>query len=117
MEKKELFDMRLNMRRDADKNKAKIMHTLEALKGKGEIKPSMLSKLGINADRFTSQRTMMTSGSNVESHRGRFNPNASQGEVNVQTADQIQRNGSLGANSEEEQPLSAPATTLNPIRK
>jgi len=41
------------MRRDADKNKQKVMATLDALKAKGEIKPNMLTKLGINPDRFS----------------------------------------------------------------
>lgn len=50
--------MRLNMRREADTNKAKVMATLEALKAKGEIKPSMLKRFGINPDRF-SNRSML----------------------------------------------------------
>lgn len=81
-EKKELFDMRLSMRRDADKNKAKIMTTLESLKSKGEIKPSMLTKLGINPDRFSTV-SMMRSGSAAGSNgaSARFNPNASTGDV------------------------------------
>lgn len=63
-EKKEIFDMRLSMRRDADRNKAKIMSTLESLKNKGEIKPSMLTKLGISPDRFsTANMGMARSGS------------------------------------------------------
>ena len=62
-EKKDLFDMRLSMRRDADKNKVKIMATLDKLKSKGEIKPSMLTKLGINPDRFASSVSMVRSAS------------------------------------------------------
>lgn len=62
-EKKDLFDMRLSMRRDADKNKVKIMATLDKLKSKGEIKPSMLTKLGINPDRFASSISMVRSAS------------------------------------------------------
>jgi len=80
-EKKELFDRRLNMRREADKNKAKIMTTLESLKSKGEIKPSMLTKLGINPDRFSTV-TMNRSGSARGSNAAgvNFNPHASAGE-------------------------------------
>jgi hypothetical protein len=66
-EKKELFDMRLIIRRDADKNKTKTMATLDKLKSKGEIKPSMLTKLGISPDRFASSISMARSGSTAGS--------------------------------------------------
>jgi hypothetical protein len=40
------------MRRDADKNKAEILSTLESMKTKGKIDTIALSKFGINVDRF-----------------------------------------------------------------
>lgn len=40
------------MRRDADKNKAEIIQTLDVMKTKGKIDTVKLSKFGINVDRF-----------------------------------------------------------------
>jgi hypothetical protein len=51
-EKKEVYDLRINMRRDADKNKAEIIQTLDVMKTKGKIDTVKLSKFGINVDRF-----------------------------------------------------------------